>query len=138
MKNLIKSTSVLALAMVFFATSLQSYANGRADKTVEKARAIVTSCSPDDWESYAKAADMCIKKNVNLAEAKEWFEKSLSIKDSALGHEVAGDYYMSNKLYKKAADHYIKSMLKIKEKDHSASLDELQTKVNDAMAKSRS
>ncbi|TRX51291.1 hypothetical protein FNH22_24460 [Fulvivirga sp. M361] len=137
MKNLAKTSSILAMAIMIFAASVNTYADNRVDKTVEKARSIITDCSPDDWESYAKAADMCIRKQVNLTEAKTWLDKSLTIKESALGHEVAGDYYMSSKLYKKAADHYIKSMMKIKEKDNSAQLSDLQAKVNNAIVKSK-
>ena len=137
MKNLVKTSSAMAMAIMIFATSFNAFAFVKEDKTVEKARALITSSSPDDWESYAKAAEMCIRKKVNLTEAKQWFEKSLEINDSAFGHEVAGDYYMTNKLYKKAANHYIKSMVKIKEKDNSASLEDLQSKMNDAIAKSK-
>ena len=81
---------------------------------------------------------MCINKEVNLTEAKGWFEKSLSINESALGHEVAGDYYMVSKLYSEAVSHYVKSMKMIKEKDNAADLGELQAKVEEAVIQSKS
>ncbi len=137
MKNLVKTTSVFAMSLILLAAHFNAPAFNREDKTVEKARAMAKSCAPDDWESFAKAANMCIAKKVNLTEAKSWFEKSLAIKESPLAHEVAGDYYMVSKLYREAANHYIKSMKLVKEKDNSADLSDLQAKVEKAIIKSK-
>ena len=115
-----------------------SFATEKVDKTTEKARELVTGCAPDDWQSFAEAAKMCINKEVNLTEAKSWFEKSLSINESALGHEVAGDYYMVSKLYSEAVNHYVTSMKMLKEKDHDVDLSDLQGKVEKAVVKSKS
>ncbi|MCG8383918.1 MAG: hypothetical protein MJA30_00120 [Cytophagales bacterium] len=137
MKNLVKTTSIFALGLMLMAAQVNASVLDREDKTVEKARALAKDCAPDDWEAFAKAADMCITKKVNLTEAKEWFEKSLAIKESSLGHEVAGDYYMVSKLYRDAAKHYIQSMKLVKEKSNSADLSELQAKVEKAIVKSK-
>ena len=137
MKNLVKTTTIFALGLMLFAAQVSASGIPREDKTVEKARALAKDCAPDDWQSFAKAAEMCITKKVNLAEAKAWFEKSLAIKESPLGHEVAGDYYMVSKLYREAANHYITSMKLVKEKNNTADLSELQAKVEKAIVKSK-
>lgn len=138
MKNLLKATTAYALSFVLLAAPVVSFANGKVDKTTEKARQLVTTCAPDDWQSFAEAAKMCINKEVNLTEAKAWFEKSLNINESSLGHEVAGDYYMVSQLYTEALNHYIKSMKLTKEKDNAADLGPLQAKVENAVHKSKS
>ncbi|MEM1405496.1 MAG: hypothetical protein AAGG59_01880 [Bacteroidota bacterium] len=137
MKNLMKVGATYALCLMLLVPFTAS-ATDKVDKTTEKARELASSCSPDDWQSFAKAAGMCINKEVNLTEAKGWFEKSLSINESALGHEVAGDYYMVSKLYSEAVSHYVKSMKLVKEKDNAADLGELQAKVEAAVIKSKS
>ncbi|MEM6525773.1 MAG: hypothetical protein AAF693_18385 [Bacteroidota bacterium] len=137
MKNLKKATSVYALCLMLLAAPLSSFTLGEIDKTIEKARNLASSCAPDDWQSFAKAAKMCIKKEVNLTEAKGWFEKSLSINESAMGHEVAGDYYILSKLYPEAVTHYVKSMKLMKEKDNEADLSDLQAKIESAVIQSK-
>ena len=121
---------VAAFLMTFI--SVANYAAVKPDKVVEKARAAVNAASPHDWETYAKSAQMCIKKKVNLAEAKEWLDKSLSIKETPYALEVAGDYYMVNKLAREAITYYIKSINMIKAKDFYASTSALQEKINKA------
>jgi len=110
----------------------QVFGTIKTDKTTEKARAMVEKAAPHDWECYAKAAKMCIKKSVNLQEAKEWIDTSLEIKDSALGNEVAGDYFMSNKLYNEAIKYYVKSMLIIKDGDFYADTSQIELKIETA------
>ena len=129
MKNLVKISALFLLGMVLTVSPLLATTG---DKTVEKARATVTNAAPDDWQALAKAAHMCIKKGVNLTEAKGWLDTSLSIKESALGLEVAGDYYVLSKLYDKAIANYVKSMLLMKEKDFYANTDDLQVKIDKA------
>lgn len=137
MKNVMKASLVYTLCLMVLVAPFSSMATEKVDKTTEKARALAESCAPDDWQSYAKAAEMCINKEVNLTEAKSWFEKSLTINESALGHEVAGDYYMVSKLYTEALNHYVKSMKLVKEKDHTADLKDLQEKVEHAVLESK-
>ncbi|UII33759.1 hypothetical protein LVD17_08005 [Fulvivirga ulvae] len=129
MKNLMKVSLACMLGLVLTMSNVMA-ASG--DKVTEKAREAVSNAAPDDWETLAKAADMCIKKKVNLTEAKEWLDNSLSIKESALGLEVAGDYYMLNKLYDQAINNYVKSMLLTKEKDFYADTEGLQAKIDKA------
>ena len=137
MKNLKKVGPIYVLCMMLLIMPLSSFASGKIDKTTEKARELASTCAPDDWQSYAKAAEMCITKKVNLTEAKGWFEKSLSINESALGHEVAGDYYILSKLYSEAVTHYVKSMKITKEKSNTADLSDLQAKIENAVIQSK-
>ncbi|MEQ8927297.1 MAG: hypothetical protein RLO81_15870 [Fulvivirga sp.] len=123
MKKL-KSTLV-ALALI---VSVSAFAGG-TEKTVEKARGIVSNAAPDDYKALAKAAELCVKKDVNLTEAKEWFEKSISIKENSKAFEVAGDYYANNDLHDKAIEYYVKSMLKAKENDVNADTELLESKI---------
>ncbi len=133
MKTAIKSMIVVAMAFLLFTTP--GFSIDKSEKVISKARAMIEKAAPDDWESYAKAAALCVKKNVNLTEAKSWLDTSLKIKESVVANEVAGDYYMLNKLYNKAIDHYVKSMLLIKEKDFYADTSGLQEKIDKAKAK---
>lgn len=133
MKTTVKSMYVVVMALLLFTSPVFSIV--KSEKVVSKARAMIEKASPDDWESYAKAAELCVKKNVNLAEAKGWLDTSLKIKDSVLANEVAGDYYVLNKLYNRAIDHYVQSMLLIKEKDFYADTSGLQEKIEKAKAK---
>jgi len=137
MKNLKKVSTVYALCLMLLAAPLSSFSFGEIDKTTEKARELASSCAPDDWQAFAKAAKMCIRKEVNLTEAKDWFEKSLSINESAMGHEVAGDYYIVSKLYSEAVTHYVKSMKLTKEKNNTADLSDLQAKIEKAVIQSK-
>lgn len=129
MKNLMKISMAFLFGMVLMYSPLLA---GNGDKTTEKARTAVSNAAPDDWQTLAKSAQMCIKKKVNLQEAKDWLDKSLAIKESILGREVAGDYYLQNKLYEKAIENYIKSMLLMKEKDVNADTEDIQQKINTA------
>ena len=122
--------------IILLTAHLSVSAAGGNDKLISKAREAVANAGPDDWETLAKSAHQCIKKNVNMAEAKEWIEKSLQIKRSAYGLEVAGDYYMSNKIFDKAVNHYIESMSVLKKKDIDAETGWLQEKINAALGKS--
>lgn len=132
MKNLMKISVLCLLGMAF---TLSSTFAVTGDKTTEKARTAVEKAAPDDWETLAEAAQLCIRKKVNLKEAKQWLDESLSIKESALGMEVTGDYYMLNKLYDKAIKSYISSMLILKQKDNLADTEYLQDKIRKAKKK---
>ncbi|MBL6446227.1 hypothetical protein JMN32_07905 [Fulvivirga sp. 29W222] len=129
MKNLMKISLVCMFGLVLTMSNVMA-ASG--DKVTEKAREAVSNAAPDDWETLAKAAKMCIDKKVNLKEAKGWLDSSLSIKESALGLEVAGDYYILNKLYDQAINHYVKSMLLTRQKDFYADTEDIQSKIEKA------
>jgi hypothetical protein len=93
------------------ATSLFAFqASANDDKLVEKARTAVSSASPDDWHTLATWAEKCIRKGVNLKEAAEWLDKSITIKETAFNLNVKGDYYVANKLPEKALESYIRSI----------------------------
>lgn len=131
MKNLTKTTLSWAMGMMFLLVQFSGFsATNPTEKTIEKARAAVEAASPDDWETLAKSAEMCVRKNVNMTEAKQWIDASMEIKESALALEVAGDYYKANKLYTKATDHYVKSMLALKKDDFYADTSHLETKID--------
>lgn len=133
MKTTFKSFYVVLIALLLL--SSPGFSFEKSEKVISKARAIIEKSSPDDWESYARAAQLCVNKKVNLTEAKSWLETSLKIKNNVLANEVIGDYYMINKLYNKAIDHYVKSMLLVKEKDFYADTSGLQEKIDKAKAK---
>ncbi|MBL3654652.1 hypothetical protein [Fulvivirga sediminis] len=132
MKTLIQTSALALIAVFMMSVSVMATS---PDRTTEKAREAVSKAAPDDWETLAESAHMCFKKGVNLKEAKAWLDTSLEIKESALGHEVAGDYYMSNKLYEQAITSYVKSMKLLKQKDFYADTDVLQSKIDKAKKK---
>lgn len=99
---------LLGLAALFI--SAGAYAGTDNNKTAEKARQAVEEAAPDDWYTFAKSAERCIRKKVNLAEAKNWLEKSLKIKQTPYNLAVMGDYYHLNKLPEEALKYYVKSL----------------------------
>ena len=125
--NKLKNLSTLALALFISMASMT--AEAKNDKTVEKARIAVENASPDDWKTYAKSAQMLIRKKSSMAEAKQWIEKSISIRETALNLEIFGDYYAANDVPKKASLYYVKSMNKMREDTPGCNLSEIQAKV---------
>jgi len=101
---------MLALATVFVSTSVYALPKATENKTVEKARLAVEEAAPDDWYTYAEAAQKCMKKKLNLKEAKVWLQRSLDIKETPYNLSVMGDYYNMNKLPEKALEYYVKSL----------------------------
>ncbi len=104
--SLVPKMLLVFAAMFLISPSNFAKANNRADKIVEKARQFVDEASPDDWYAMAKAAQMCIDKKVNLKEADEWLNNSLSIKETSFNTKVKGDYYAVSNLPQKAIDYY--------------------------------
>ena len=105
--KLVTKTLILALAVLI---NVNAFAAVKIDKTTEKAREAVEAASPDDWHTYAEAAEKCIKKEVNLKEAAEWIKKSVDIKETPYNLRVLGDYYVMNNLPEKAVEAYSKSI----------------------------
>lgn len=102
---------MMALAIVFvFTSGVYAAPKATENKTVEKARLAVEEAAPDDWFTYAEAAQKCMKKKVNLKEAKTWLQKSLDIKETPYNLAVMGDYYHMNKLPEKALEYYVNSL----------------------------
>lgn len=112
-----------------------SYANVTEDKTTLKAREAVENASPDDWMAYAKSAEKCIKKNVNLKEAAEWLDKSIAIKETPYNLKVKGLYYEKNNLPKEALKYYVKSLRVGLQTDINYSDSETQLKVKELLDK---
>lgn len=83
---------------------------GKEDKTTVKMRESVANASPDDWHTFAEAAEKCIMKGVNLKEASEWLDKSLSIRECSYNLVVKGDYYKVNRLPEQALAYYVKAL----------------------------
>lgn len=121
------NVTLMALAILFASTS--SFALATDNKVVEKARTVVENASPDDWYAYAKSAQMCIRKKVNLKEAAEWLDKSLEIKRDAFNLEIKGDYYVMNNLPEKALEYYVEAAKAAKENDIHANTTALQEKI---------
>jgi hypothetical protein len=105
-----KISFFLFVALVGVGATSYVKAGNNADKIIEKARETVDKASPDDWEALAKSAKMCIDKNINLKEAAEWIEKSVSIKETTFNTKVMGDYYALSNLPEKAVEFYSKSI----------------------------
>ncbi|MEK6480758.1 hypothetical protein WJR50_24665 [Catalinimonas sp. 4WD22] len=103
-------TKTLILALVAIVVNVSAFAGVDVDKTTEKAREAVEAASPDDWHTYAEAAEKCIKKGVNLKEAAAWIKKSVEIKETSYNLKVLGDYYEMNKLPEQAIEAYSKSI----------------------------
>ena len=126
MKN---STKLLSLALVMALASFSTLAEGTKEKAVAKATEAVENGSPDDWMLLAKQADYLIRKNASLGTAKEWIEKSISIKEDAYNLEVFGDYYSKNNLHREAITYYLKSADRVKANNPGANTSWLQDKI---------
>lgn len=125
--NKLKKLSTLALALFISMASMT--AEAKNDKTIEKARMAVENASPDDWKTYAKSAKMLIGKKSSMTEAKQWIEKSISIRETSSNLEIFGDYYVANNVPRKASEYYIKSMKKMREENPGCNVSEIQAKV---------
>ena len=125
--------SLLFVAVVSFSFTLPPDEKGeeKADKTTLKAREAVANASPDDWYTYAKSAEKCIKKGVNLKEASDWLDHSIDIKETAYNLELKGDYYKANRLPDKALKYYVKSMQVGKEENTNFDARDIQRKIAD-------
>lgn len=114
-------TKTLILALVALVVNVNAFAAIDVDKTTEKAREAVEAASPDDWHTYAEAAEKCIKKGVNLKEAAAWIKRSVEIKETSYNLKVLGAYYELNKLPEQAVEAYSKSIRvgKIEDKNYA-------------------
>ena len=120
------------IALVIMVVSVGVASSKPNTKVVDKARAMVENASPDDWETLAKSASMCIRKNVNMKEALEWLDKSLTIKETVYNLELKGDYYLKSKLPRKAIEFYVSSMRKGKSIDFDYDTTSLENKIAEA------
>ena len=100
----------LVIACMALAVNTTSFAGIKVDKVIKEAREAVETASPDDWHTFAEAAEKCIDKGVNMKEAAMWIKQSVQIKESSYNMRVLGDYYAANRLPQKAVDAYSKSI----------------------------
>lgn len=119
---------VLFLSLITLMSSV-SYATVTDDKTTLKAREAIENASPDDWMAYAKSAEKCMKKNVNLKEAAEWLDKSITIKSTPYNLKLKGLYYEKNNLPDEAIKCYVESLRLGLESDINYNDQETQLKV---------
>ncbi len=49
---------------------------------IEKARAAIASAKPDDWQTRAQAANFAFQNKVDTAEAMQWLDESIKIKET--------------------------------------------------------
>lgn len=125
--------SVFALLLVATLSVSTAFAAGiNNEKVISKARAAVENASPDDWETYAKSAELCIAKNINMKEASKWLDHSLSIKKTTYNLRVKGDYYLANKLPVKAMEKYLEAIDVGKAKDFYFDSSKLQSRIDKA------
>ena len=103
--------------------------DGKNSKILNKYRDIVEESAPDDWYTLASCAEQCLKKNIVTKEVDEWINKSLKIKRSSFNLEVKGDYYMKNKLPKKAGEFYLEAIRVGLEEDKNFDSSGLQSKI---------
>ena len=101
---------MMALATVFVTASVYAVPSTADNKTVSKARLAVEEAAPDDWKTFAESAEKCMKKKVNLKEAKAWLDKSIQIRETPYNLAVMGDYYQMNSLPDQALEYYVKSL----------------------------
>jgi hypothetical protein len=124
MKRTLLFTMAAAFLLVFSVS-----ASSQDSKAVQKAKEKVENAAPDDWETYAKGAEVLIRKNTNMKEASEWLDKSIEIKATSFNLELKGDYYMANNLPEKAMELYIMALKKGKEEDKNFRSLYLQEKI---------
>ncbi len=135
-RNLILTLGIISISLMSFTFSnpiaiQDKDGDEKADKTTLKARELVEEAAPDDWMTFAKAAEKCINKGVNLKEAAGWLDTSIEIKETAYNLELKGDYYVRNNLPDKALEYYIKTLKVGKEQDLNFDARDIQKKIAD-------
>lgn len=77
---------------------------------IEQARKLVKEAKPNDWFSYALAADKCIRIGENLEEAEKWLQSSLDIKETGYNLSIQGDFYLKKGDVSLAIESYERSL----------------------------
>ena len=117
------------MLIVFFSLGIASLAQA-TNRTVEKTREAVEQASPDDWYTLAVNAEKCFRKKVNLKEAAEWLDTSLSIAERPYNLSLKGDYYKMNRLHQEALRYYVKALDAIQHNpDSGVSTESVQRKI---------
>lgn len=102
--------AMVMAALFVSGSALAGDLSDNESRTAEKAREAVDNAGPDDWHTLASAAEKCIKKNVNLGEAKAWLKKSIKIRHTPYNLAVMGDYFMLNQIPEKGLEYYVASL----------------------------
>lgn len=79
-------------------------------KSTQELSEALTHAAEDDYEIYAKSAQIIVNWNTDLETAKEWIDTSNEIEENALAYEVLGDYYLHLGNNEKAIESYEKSL----------------------------
>ncbi|MCC5943386.1 MAG: hypothetical protein JJT94_00510 [Bernardetiaceae bacterium] len=134
MTNSLKIGFLLSLLIAFF--SLQSFTTSSSEeKIIEKARAAVAAADANDWETYAKSAQKCARRNINLEEAQEWIAKSIAIRKTSKNLEIQGDVFKAQGKYEEAVKSYLESMELVRNSNIFEDVTTLQKKIAFAQAK---
>jgi len=123
------SSKLFAILMVMAITASSLTAADNKDKITLKARQAVEQASPEDWKTLAESAEICFQKMVNLREAADWIDQSLSIKETSYNLEVKGDYYFASNLHDEALTYYVRSMIKGMEETPGFDTRDIQAKI---------
>lgn len=126
MKSL-KQILVVALISMFSVSSLFANTTDNEDLEIKELRATVENAEANDWATYAKAAESCIRLEANLSEAYVWIEKSIEINENSENLEVKGDYLRLNGVDDLAIETYNQAILKGMEEGKN--IEKLQWKV---------
>jgi len=104
--NFVKGATLALLVLV---SQSMAFANGAEPDVIKKAREAVSS-SPNNWYILAQSAEACLDKHLNVTEAGEWIEKSLSLEKNSYTLEIMGDFYVESEQPKKAIGYFVKSL----------------------------
>ncbi|AZQ64054.1 hypothetical protein EI427_18015 [Flammeovirga pectinis] len=108
-KKLLISITFLCVTMSFTQANIVEEDKPLSKNTQELSEAL-THAAEDDYEVYAKSAQIIVNWNTDLETAKEWIDTSLEIEENALAYEVLGDFYLHQGNNEMAIDSYEKSL----------------------------
>nr|WP_245906996.1 hypothetical protein [Reichenbachiella versicolor] len=123
-------TSKISTLIVVVLLSASFAFAGTKEKAVLKAIETVENGSPDDWKLLAAQAQYLISKNAGYSQAKDWIDKSISIKEDAYNFEVLGDYYLKSNLPSKAMESYVKSIQLTQQQKDGGDISRVQFKLS--------
>ncbi len=116
------------LALLVLVSQSMAFAAVSGPDVIKKAREAV-STSPNNWYILAQSADACLKQGLNVEEAGEWIEKSLTMEKNVYTMEVMGDYYLETKQPKKALGYFINCLEMTEKSDSKSKFKRLQSKI---------
>ncbi|AZQ60805.1 hypothetical protein EI427_00830 [Flammeovirga pectinis] len=124
MKTLITSLIATLFSITLFAAApVEKPSDASAEKLVE----MIENTTSSDWATYAKAAELSINWNADLALAKEWIDHAITVERNHKTLEILGDYYVRLGDEEKAFAAYMEAIeINI---TNTENLDRLQRKV---------